>query len=66
MKPKNIRFILLCISLLLNVIFTQKMVHQYFYENYKNVLIYCALNIVIFPAALFIYKYDLKKQKGAD
>ena len=66
MKAKNMRFILMCIVLFLNIIFTQKMVHQYFYENYKNALIYCALNLVILPAALFLYKYDKKKLKGAD
>jgi hypothetical protein len=32
------------------------MVHQFFYENYVNTLIFCGLNIVLFPIAIFAYK----------
>jgi hypothetical protein len=60
MKRSYLGVLLLSVILLLNIIFTQKMVHQYFYENYLNTLIYCGLNIVLFPVALVVYK-KLKK-----
>ncbi|MFD1780928.1 MULTISPECIES: hypothetical protein [Fredinandcohnia] len=60
MKRSYQGVLLLSVILLLNIIFTQKMVHQYFYENYVNTLIYCGLNIVLFPVALVVYK-KLKK-----
>lgn len=64
MKPKYLTFALLCIILLLNVIFTQKMVLQYFFENYQNTIIYGALNLVLFPLAVLIYKRDVKLESG--
>lgn len=60
MKRSYQGVLLLSVILLLNIIFTQKMVHQYFYENYVNTLIYCGLNIVLFPVAWIVYK-KLKK-----
>jgi hypothetical protein len=41
---------------MLNIIFTQYMVHQYFYENYTNTIVAAVINIILFPAAFFIYK----------
>lgn len=61
MKLKFISVGILCGILLLNIVFTQKMVHQYFYENYVNTLIFMGLNIVLFPIAWFVYKRDRKK-----
>jgi membrane protein CcdC involved in cytochrome C biogenesis len=52
---------ILCGILLLNIVFTQFMVHQYFYENYANTLIFMGLNIVLFPIALFVYKNGRNK-----
>jgi uncharacterized membrane protein len=52
---------ILCGILLLNIVFTQFMVHQYFYENYANTLIFMGLNIVLFPIALFVYKSGRNK-----
>ncbi|MEH7225112.1 hypothetical protein V7112_14980 [Bacillus sp. JJ1566] len=60
MKLKYKGILALSVILLLNIIFTQKMVHQYFYENYVNTLIFCGLNILLFPVALIVYK-KLKK-----
>jgi len=60
MKRSYQGVLLLSVILLLNIVFTQKMVHQFFYENYVNTLIYCGLNIVLFPVAWVIYK-KLKK-----
>ncbi|MBS4179255.1 hypothetical protein [Lederbergia citrea] len=60
MKRNYLFFAILCIILFLNIVFTQYVVHQYYFENYLNVLIFCALNIALFPIALFIYKKDVK------
>ncbi|WP_010677875.1 hypothetical protein [Bacillus timonensis] len=60
MKRSYRGVLILSVILLLNIIFTQKMVHQYFYENYVNTLIFCGLNIVLFPVAWIFYK-KLKK-----
>lgn len=46
---------------MLNIIFTQKMVHQFKFENYDAAIIYCLLNVVVFPIAIFIYKKDQKQ-----
>jgi hypothetical protein len=56
MKFKYIGVVLLCAFFMMNIVFTQFMVHQYYYENYVNVLIFGGLNIVVFPLALFTYK----------
>jgi hypothetical protein len=47
---------LLLVVLMLNIIFTQFMVHQYFYENYTNTVIAAIINVLLFPAAFLIYK----------
>ncbi|MBS4209223.1 hypothetical protein [Bacillus sp. FJAT-50079] len=62
MKRKHQFFAALCLILFLNIIFTQYLVHQYYYENYVNVLIFCSLNLVLFPISLFIYKRDRKSE----
>jgi uncharacterized membrane protein len=61
MKRNYVNVAILCGILFLNIIFTQFMVHQYFYENYVNSLIFMGLNIVMFPIAWFVYKRDRKK-----
>src|SRR5690625_3665532 len=62
MKRRHIYFGILCTILLLNIIFAKFVVHQFFYENYVNTLIFCALNILLFPITLFIYKRDKKSE----
>jgi hypothetical protein len=47
---------LLLAVLMLNIIFTQYMVHQYFYEHYMNTLVAAVVNVVLFPIAFLIYK----------
>lgn len=61
MKRSYMNVAILCGILLLNIVFTQFMVHQYFYENYANTLIFMGLNIVLFPIAWFVYKRDQRK-----
>ncbi|WP_026581240.1 hypothetical protein [Bacillus sp. J33] len=56
MKRSYIGVIILSAILMMNIVFTQYMVHQYYYENYVNVLIFGGLNIVLFPLAVFAYK----------
>jgi hypothetical protein len=50
--------ILLSIVLFLNIYFTQKAVHQFFFENYTATVIFAALNVMLFPIALIIYKRE--------
>ncbi|MEH6987766.1 MULTISPECIES: hypothetical protein [Bacillales] len=56
MKRRYLGVIILAAILMMNIVFTQYMVHQYYYENYENVLIFGGLNIVLFPLAVFAYK----------
>lgn len=56
MKLKVMGVVILCAILMLNIIFTQYMVHQFYYENYVNTLIFGGLNIILFPVALYVYK----------
>lgn len=60
MKRNYVSVAILCGILLLNIVFTQFVVHQYYYENYINTLIYCGLNLLLFPVSLYVYKKDKK------
>ncbi|PAE38796.1 hypothetical protein QNH48_05520 [Neobacillus sp. YX16] len=51
---------LLLVILMLNIIATQFMVHQYFYENYTNTIVAAVINVILFPAAFLIYKKGVK------
>ncbi|MEH7179973.1 hypothetical protein [Neobacillus vireti] len=56
MKRSYLPVALLLAVLMLNIIATQYMVHQYFYENYTNSIIAASLNVILFPVAFLIYK----------
>ncbi|NRD78041.1 hypothetical protein HPT25_11655 [Bacillus sp. BRMEA1] len=56
MKRSYIPVALLLAVLMLNIIFTQYMVHQFFYEHYRNSLIAAVVNVILFPIAFLIYK----------
>ncbi|PLS05752.1 hypothetical protein [Neobacillus cucumis] len=56
MKRSYVPVGLLLAVLMLNIIFTQWMVHQYFYQHYTNTIIAAVINVVLFPAAFLIYK----------
>jgi multisubunit Na+/H+ antiporter MnhB subunit len=56
MKRSYLPVALLLAVLMLNIIFTQYMVHQYFYENYTNTIIAAVINVILFPIAFLIYK----------
>ncbi|SCW52987.1 hypothetical protein SAMN04487970_101321 [Paenibacillus tianmuensis] len=62
MKRSYRGVILLSIVLLLNIIFTQYTVNHYYFENYKLVILFAALNVLLFPIALFIYKKEVKNR----
>ena len=56
MKRSYLGVIILAAILMMNIVFTQYMVHQFYYENYENVLIFGGLNIILFPLAVLAYK----------
>ncbi|MEH7356037.1 hypothetical protein V7150_21125 [Neobacillus drentensis] len=56
MKRSYMPVALLLAVLMLNIIFTQYMVHQYFYEHYSNTIIAAIINVILFPIAFLIYK----------
>ncbi|CAH2716154.1 hypothetical protein BACCIP111895_03338 [Neobacillus rhizosphaerae] len=56
MKRSYVPVALLLVVLMLNIICTQYMVHQYFYENYTNTIIAAVINVILFPVAFVIYK----------
>ncbi|WHY68006.1 hypothetical protein [Neobacillus sp. SuZ13] len=56
MKRSYLPVALLLAVLMLNIIFTQYMVHQYFYENYTNTIAAAVINVILFPIAFLIYK----------
>ncbi|MFL6517363.1 MAG: hypothetical protein ACJ8GL_04730 [Bacillus sp. (in: firmicutes)] len=56
MKRNYLPVALLLAVLMLNIIFTQYMVHQYFYENYTNTIIAAIINVMLFTVAFLIYK----------
>ncbi|MFG6115983.1 hypothetical protein SAMN05421743_10969 [Thalassobacillus cyri] len=62
MKRSYVGVLILAAILLMNIVFTQLVVHQYYYENYGVTLLYAGLNILLFPVALFVYKNE--KNKG--
>lgn len=61
MNHRLVNFITLLVCLMLNIVFTQKMVHQFKFENYEGAIVYCVLNLILFPIAFFIYKRDTKR-----
>ncbi|AIM17131.1 MULTISPECIES: hypothetical protein [Neobacillus] len=56
MKRSYVPVALLLAVLMLNIISTQYMVHQYFYQNYMNTIIAAVVNVILFPVAFLIYK----------
>ncbi|EKN66102.1 hypothetical protein BABA_16867 [Neobacillus bataviensis LMG 21833] len=56
MKRSYLPVALLLAVLMLNIIFTQYMVHQYFYEHFTNTIIAAVINVILFPIAFLIYK----------
>lgn len=64
MKRSYVGVLLLAMILAMNIVFTQLLVHQYYYENYVVTLMYTGFNILLFPIAIYIYKKE--KNKGGN
>lgn len=60
MKRSYVSVALLLAILMMNIIATQYMVHQYFYENYTNTIVAAVVNVILFPTAFLIYKKGVK------
>jgi hypothetical protein len=58
MKRSYAGVILLCLVLLVNIVFTQQVVNNYFYERYAQVILFASLNVLVFPVAFLIYKKE--------
>jgi hypothetical protein len=56
MKRSYLPVALLLAVLMLNIIVTQYMVHQYFYQNYVSTILAGIMNLILFPFAFLIYK----------
>jgi hypothetical protein len=52
--------IMLAAVLFLNIVVTQLTVNNFYYEKYTNVVILAAVNIILFPIALWIYKKEAR------
>lgn len=63
MKRSYRGVILLSCILLLNIVFTQYTVNYYFYEKYALVILFAALNLILFPIAYYIYKKENNSKK---
>ncbi|MDL4841915.1 hypothetical protein [Aquibacillus rhizosphaerae] len=61
MKRSYFGVISLCAILFMDIVFMQLLVHQYFHQNYKIVLLFMFCNIILFPIALYIYKQEINK-----
>lgn len=52
--------IFLSIILFLNIVITQLTVNNYFYQKYTHVVLLAAANLILFPAAIWIYRKEAK------
>ncbi|WP_088104894.1 hypothetical protein [Halalkalibacter urbisdiaboli] len=50
--------LLLCAVLMLNIIFTQRAIHHYYYENYEQTIMFAIANVIMVPIACLIYKQE--------
>lgn len=64
MKRKHVYFTILALILFLNVVFAKYIVHQFYYQNYGNTLIFVGINIILFPLAILIYRLDRKNKEA--
>ncbi|MGP4081763.1 hypothetical protein ACTWQL_17795 [Pseudalkalibacillus sp. R45] len=58
MKRSYLGVLLLCGVLMLNIIFTQYAVHQFYFEHYLETIIFSVLNVIMFPIAIMIYRIE--------
>ncbi|WP_343834466.1 hypothetical protein [Bacillus horti] len=60
MKRSYRGVILLSVVLFLNIICTQYVVNHFFYQKYELVLLFAALNLLLFPVSYMIYRKETK------
>ncbi|MBW7475243.1 hypothetical protein K0T92_10840 [Paenibacillus oenotherae] len=58
MKRSYRGVVLLSLVLFLNIVCTQQTVNAYYYEKYETVILFCGLNLLLFPVAFWIYKRE--------
>lgn len=58
MKRSYLGVGLLCVILFLNIVCTQKAVNAYYFEQYRSVMVYAICNVLLFPAALWVYRRE--------
>jgi len=63
MIAKHKYLILLVLILFLNIVFAKYIVHQFFYQNYVNTLIFVGLSLILFPITLYVYRKDREKER---
>lgn len=56
MKRERRGIILLSLVLFANLVVTQQVVNEFFFQHYRNVLIYAVINLALFPLAIWIYR----------
>ncbi|MFC4559567.1 hypothetical protein ACFO3D_15310 [Virgibacillus kekensis] len=61
MKRSYLGVISLLAVLFMNIVFTQLLVHQFFYQNFGDVLLYMSFNLLLFPLAVLIYRKEVNK-----
>jgi hypothetical protein len=58
MKRSYRGVILLGIVLFLNLVCTQQTVNAFFYDKNETVILFAALNLALFPIAIWIYRRE--------
>jgi hypothetical protein len=64
MKRSARGVLLLCAVLMANIICTQYMVFNFFYERYMTSISFMLANIFLFPVAIWIYKKEKNPKRG--
>lgn len=58
MKRSYRGVILLSLVLFLNIACTQQTVNAFFYDKNETVIVFAALNLILFPIAVWIYRRE--------
>lgn len=58
MKRERRGILLLCLVLLFNIAVTQQVVNEFYFEHYRNAVIYAVINLALFPLAVWIYRKE--------
>jgi hypothetical protein len=58
MKRSARGVLLLCAVLMANIVCTQYMIFNFFYERYMTSIIFMLANLFLFPIAIWVYKKE--------